>query len=428
MRYVFKGITGKHRRAHRARHGRALAALLSVVACFAILPPPRFASPLQGGASRYVYDDAGRLHAVVTANGEGAVYEYDAAGNMTNIRRIASDVLEILSFSPREGAAGDFVTIVATGLSAGVSSVSFNGTAARIVEAAGSAVIAEVPSGATSGLITVVTRRATATTTRPFNIVTRLRVTPASAALLPGDVIQFRASLTGAGVEPAVRWSVNGLEGGSSTVGTITASGFYTSPSQALHLIRVRATSDSDPTLFGEARITIINPNTVQTPFASVSVRRDPPLTGAWSGGVSVRNGAILEHIPILTLPGVSVRNGGVSEPTANYRASVSLTTAPHVAGVSPASVTRSASVTLNVTGANLGGATSLQFVRDDGSPDSSVMASNITVNGGGTALTATVTSNTNAPLGRRIVVVSTPAGRSRSINQGVNAFALVSP
>jgi len=429
MRNVFRAVAAKRRRVLRAGRRRALAAaLLSVIACLALLPPPS-ASARQGGASRYVYDDAGRLHAVVTSNGEGAVYEYDAAGNVTNIRRIASDVLEILAFTPREGAAGDFVTIVATGLTAGVTSVSFNGTAARVVEATGSVVVAEVPSRATTGPINVVTSRATATTSRPFTIVARLRVTPSSASLLPGDSIQFTASVAGAGGDPGgVLWSVNRTNGGSPAFGTISAGGFYTAPAQPLHLITVRATSATDPTLFGEARVTVLDPNTVQVPFAAVSVRREEPFTLAMSSGVSIRNGAVFEQMPALTLPGVSVRNGAVLESAATFRAHVSLTNAPHISGVTPTSMTRGASVTLNITGANLSGASSLKFIKDDGTPDSSVTASNITVNAGGTTLTATLTSNTNATLGRHIVVVSTPAGSSRSIDQGVNAFALISP
>jgi YD repeat-containing protein len=427
MRNVFRIIAAKRRRALRVSYGRVLAALLSVSVCVALLLPP-FASARQGGASRYVYDDAGRLHAVVSANGEGAVYEYDPAGNVNGIRRIASDVLEILAFAPQKGAAGDFVTLVATGLTVGVTSVSFNGTAARIVEATGSAVVAEVPPGATTGPVTIVTSRATATTSRPFNIVARLRVTPSSASLLPGDAVQFTVSLTGASGVPALLWSVNGTDGGSPAVGTISAGGLYTAPALPLHLITVRATSASDPTLVGEAHVTVFDPNTVQAPAAAVSVRRDSPLTLALSAGVSVRNGAIFEPLLAGTFPGVSVRNGSVLESAAIYRASVSLTNAPHVAAVSPASVTRGASVTLNVTGANLSGATSLQFIKDDGAPDSSVTASNLTVNGGGTALTATVTSNTNAALGRHIVVVSTPAGSSRTIDQSINVLALVGP
>lgn len=410
----------------RPRCARALAVLLAASACLALLPAP-LTSARQGGASRYVYDEAGRLRAVVNANGEGAVYEYDASGNFTNIRRVASDVLEIFDFTPREGAAGDLVTLVATGLGAGVSGVTFNGTPGRVVGATGSSLVAEVPAGATTGPITVVTARATATTSRPFNVVTRLRVSPARATILPGETVQFTATVAG-GDSSGVRWSVNGTEGGAPAVGTINAGGLYTAPPAAAYLISVRATSASNPTLFGEARVHVLDPNTVQAPFAAVSVRRDPPFTLALSGGVSVRNGQVFERLPVLTVSGVSVRNGDVIEPSASYRATVSLTTAPHVSGVTPARLTRGATATLNLSGANLGGATSVTFIRDDGAVDTNVSAANISVNAGGTSLSATVTCGANAATGRRVVLVSTPAGESRRIVLGSNTVEVVAP
>ena len=50
----------------------------------------------QGWTTSYVYDDNGRLHAVISPSGEAVVYEYDAAGNITSIRRLAG-------FSAAEG-------------------------------------------------------------------------------------------------------------------------------------------------------------------------------------------------------------------------------------------------------------------------------------------------------------------------------------
>src|ERR1044071_4912002 len=95
----------------------------------------------QGGTTRYVYDDNGRLIAVVSPTGEAAVYEYDAAGNFTAIRRISAHTLVLLAFCPHEGGAGDQVTFVGTGFNAGVTSVSFNGASATIIEVSPSAVI-----------------------------------------------------------------------------------------------------------------------------------------------------------------------------------------------------------------------------------------------------------------------------------------------
>src|SRR5437667_11388760 len=111
----------------------------------------------QGGTTSYVYDDNGRLHAVISPSGEAVVYEYDAAGNITSIRRLASDALAIFSFSPHEGMPGDQVTFVGVGFGAGVTEVSFNGASAPIVSVTPSRVIATVPQAATTGLVTITT-------------------------------------------------------------------------------------------------------------------------------------------------------------------------------------------------------------------------------------------------------------------------------
>src|SRR5262245_12658874 len=84
----------------------------------------------QGGETRSVYDDNGRLRGVIAPNGEANVYEYDLAGNITAIRRNTANTLEAIGFSPREGAPGTRVTIVGTGFGNGVNVVAFNGTAA----------------------------------------------------------------------------------------------------------------------------------------------------------------------------------------------------------------------------------------------------------------------------------------------------------
>ena len=95
--------------------------ILIIVFAVAALP---LTTAAQGGTSRYVYDDNGRLRAVVAPNGEANIYDYDAAGNFTSIRRVASNFLEIFTFYPRQGVAGDQVTLIGLGFGAGVSNVS----------------------------------------------------------------------------------------------------------------------------------------------------------------------------------------------------------------------------------------------------------------------------------------------------------------
>src|SRR5438105_2303365 len=90
-------IQGCSRRVSR----RLLCTILSIIA-FSILSLGVMTSKSraqQGGTSTYVYDDDGRLRAVLSPSGEAAVYEYDAAGNFTAIRRLTPNDLELISFT-----------------------------------------------------------------------------------------------------------------------------------------------------------------------------------------------------------------------------------------------------------------------------------------------------------------------------------------
>lgn len=56
-----------------------------------------------------------------------------------------------------------------------------------------------------------------------------VNVTPASATL-PGLTTQQFAATANDGSRPTLNWSVNGIAGGNSTLGTISATGLYTAP------------------------------------------------------------------------------------------------------------------------------------------------------------------------------------------------------
>src|SRR5262249_8459551 len=98
---------------------------LTALALLLLLTDATMCAYAQGGSTRYVYDNNGRLKAVIAPNGEANIYEYDPAGNITAIRRNSAATLELLSFSPLQGVPGDQVTIVGTGFGSGVNAVSF---------------------------------------------------------------------------------------------------------------------------------------------------------------------------------------------------------------------------------------------------------------------------------------------------------------
>jgi YD repeat-containing protein len=126
---------------------------------------PRAQSPVQ-----YVYDELGRLVAVVAPNGESAVYTYDAVGNLLSIARHAANAVTLVEFTPNGGPIGAAVTLYGTGFSPTPSqnTVTFNGTAATVTASTATSITTSVPSGATSGTIGVTTPLGSATSSTPF--------------------------------------------------------------------------------------------------------------------------------------------------------------------------------------------------------------------------------------------------------------------
>ena len=96
----------------------------------------------------------------------------------------------------------------------------------------------------------------------------------------------------------------------------------------------------------------------------------------------------------------------------------------PTVTGLDPTSGVQGTSVTLAVTGSNLTGATALTFL-EVGAADPNITATILSVNSGGTSLTASVSIASTAALGVRVVTVTTPAGTSSDAATGANAFTV---
>jgi streptogramin lyase len=104
----------------------------------------------------------------ITAGPDGALW-FTNYGN-SSVGRITTSVTpEIKSFSPTSGMLGSAVTI--TGLNLGTATaVSFNGTPAAIVSKTATKVQADVPSGASTGPITVITPAGTAISAKTFKV------------------------------------------------------------------------------------------------------------------------------------------------------------------------------------------------------------------------------------------------------------------
>ena len=83
-------------------------------------------------------------------------------------------------------------------------------------------------------------------------------VTPATVSLQAGGTQAFSATVTNTS-NTAVTWQVNGVSGGNSTVGTISAAGMYTAPStiSSTLTVTVTAVSDADTSRNGSAQVTV---------------------------------------------------------------------------------------------------------------------------------------------------------------------------
>src|ERR1044071_697608 len=119
---------------------------------------PSQALAQQATTTRYTYDDNGRLKSVILPTGEAAVYNYDAAGNITSIQRIAVNGLALQDFSPREGVVGDQVILTGVGFGATIADNTvkfYNNITATIVSASPTQIVVTVPEGTSTGVITL---------------------------------------------------------------------------------------------------------------------------------------------------------------------------------------------------------------------------------------------------------------------------------
>ncbi|MGC1383674.1 MAG: IPT/TIG domain-containing protein [Candidatus Acidiferrales bacterium] len=86
-------------------------------------------------------------------------------------------------------------------------------------------------------------------------------VSPTTANVRVSGTQTFAATVTGS-TNQSVTWSVNGVAGGNSSVGTISAAGKYTSPATvpSSNAITVEAVAQADASATGSSAVTILNP------------------------------------------------------------------------------------------------------------------------------------------------------------------------
>jgi IPT/TIG domain-containing protein len=218
----------------------------------------------------------------IDANGMYTAPEFPPAPNSITIRAVETSdsrklgnasvtlnnpVPQLTSVTPMSIAQGPF-TMTLSGLHFAPSAVAYMGTTAlpttyvssTKLAAAGTATIAQ----AGTQTITVHNPDPGASVSAGVNIVVTgavaVVVTPATAMVRTGNQQAFTATVTGA-LNLSVTWTVNGVAGGNSTIGTIAANGTYTAPLTlpTPNTVTVTATSVEDPTRSGSATVTLEN-------------------------------------------------------------------------------------------------------------------------------------------------------------------------
>ena len=147
------------------------------------------------------------------------------------------------------------------------------------------------PAAVTVTAVSVVdpTRSATATVTVTAPV--SVTVSPSIASVTAGTgTQQFAATVTN-GTSGTVSWQVNGVTGGNSTVGTVSASGLYAAPSKppSPATVSVSAVSTDDPTKSASASVTVTAASTpltiAGTPSTTATVGKAYSFQPTASGG-----------------------------------------------------------------------------------------------------------------------------------------------
>jgi YD repeat-containing protein len=209
----------------------------------------------------YVYDELGRLKAVINPSGDTAVYTYDAAGNILSISRQISTAVSIIEFTPDEGVEGAAVTIYGTGFSLTPSEnmVSFNGVTSSVTASSANQIITSVPLTATSGPITVTTPTGTATSSIAFVVQRSLAITSFTPTIgTPGTAVSINGtSLDSTPANDQVKFNIS-----TATVSAATSTTIDTTVPAGATSGRISLTTLSDSVVSTEDFFVPPSPNT----------------------------------------------------------------------------------------------------------------------------------------------------------------------
>lgn len=144
---------------------------------------------------------------------------------------------------------------------------------------------------------------------------TGLSINPTSAGVTPGTTQQFNASMQGQS-NPTITWSVDGVNGGNTTVGTVSAKGVYTAPSQiGSHSISAvvaspAATASAAVTVFDfsiSPRGTVLAPGATQQYTTTIQGLTDSTVTWSVDGNAGGNSSVgMISTSGLYTAPGTT--------------------------------------------------------------------------------------------------------------------------
>jgi hypothetical protein len=251
----------------------------------------------------------------------------------------------------------------------------------------------------------------TATAPKPFTVLQGFAVVPDRATVLLGTPYSFQATLAGTPTS-AVTWRVTGIAGGSATLGTISPAGLYTAPTTLppVSPLTIEAVLTADPTRVATAQVNLLPPGAGGLTTASVSV---------------ARREAAAQANPLLSLAVSLQRSEAPATATPLVSPAVALSREPIITGLVPSRAAQGmTTVALTIAGAGLTGASALSFFLN-GVPDGTISVTGLTASPEGTAATALLSIAPSAPLGDRLVTITTPAGPSPNLGLGSNRFTV---
>ena len=266
--------------------------------CFLVATVLVLPAATQADQAQYFYDELGQLVAVVDGQGNAAVYNYDEVGNLVSIQRFTtgSTGIGIFVVAPGSARASTNVTIRGFGFTTLPSSnqVAFNSTPATVVSATSTSIVATVPSGATTGPVTVTNANGTATSPQAFTVLVPPIISGVQPATVPkGATTQLTIEGFSLANASSVTFQQSGitttiLPGGTSQnlLVTITVAGTVPDNTYTFSVTTPVGTTQSGTVTvrvapaqpsFGNARVSVFKPLPTNTPPSGSSMSVAPP-------------------------------------------------------------------------------------------------------------------------------------------------------